>query len=489
MTEKLNILFYPGGGLGDTVVSLPVLYAIHEYFGAYGQIDIITGQNIEALREIYHGIPFIGDILPCPQGAEQAFGDIYDVVAMVNEMVNMQVKPAAHGLAPDFVQLLQTSGLERRNQFGLINHVHNALNNQLGNHAVLLGLDRRSLPLYTLGLENYLETVPAMQLQRGALTVLAAQSLTPRGYITVQDGWDANFPLKTSDTRPTKVWSATAWAALVAELKARHPDKKIVQLGSPKTGSDIAGVDLNLRGKISLREALAILKYAALHVDTEGGLVHMARGMHTRSLVLFGPTNEKFFGYRRNKNLVPPCNNCWWLTNDWMSDCLRGLAVPECMTHHTPAGVADAVSQCLMDETLPQGSAQFSAPPVAGSSIGIVNDSTLAAELASAGNIITHFDLAAQKNIHRASGGMRYRQYLARASNLPLENQALDYLYFTADENTDEFAGEILEALRVLKIGGTAIIKNAAKNIEAFINAGLTPPGGIGEILILRRTT
>jgi len=488
MVKKLNILFYPGGGLGDSIVSLPVLNALHEYYGSYGQTDVITGQNIEALREIYYGIPFIGDILPCPPGTELAFGDIYDVVASANEMVNMQIKNAAPDLVPDFMEMLQTHGVARRNKFGIINHVHNVLNNQLANHAVLLGLDRRSLPLYSMGLMNYQNTVPSMQLRPRALATLTTQCLSPRGYITVQDGWDANFPLKTLDTRPTKVWSAAAWAALVAELKVLHPDKKIVQLGSPKTGEDIIGVDLNLRGKINLRDALAILKYAALHIDTEGGLVHMARGLHTRSLVLFGPTNEKFFGYKRNKNLVPPCTNCWWLTNDWMSDCVRDLAVPECMTYHTPAAVANAASISLAQETLPRGRVEFATMPDMQGNIGIANDSALAAQMAVAGNTVINFDLFAQKNIQRPVPGMNYCQYLARPSNLPIENQTLDYLHFTADEDANEFAGEMLEALRVLKIGGAAVIKNIPQNTDVFIKAGLTPPSGSGDILTLRRT-
>lgn len=490
MAEPLNILFYPGGGLGDAVVSMPLLYALQEYLGEHGKIDITTGQSIEALGEVYHGIPFIGQILPHRSGAELVFGEIYDVMVIANELVNVQVKDAAQPLLPEFCQAAQ-NGFKRREKFGIINHVHTLANNQLGNHAVLLGLDRRSLPLYSLGLPHYQETMPTMHLRMGALSALAERGLAPGQYITIQDGWDAMFPLKTPDTRPTKVWSADAWAALVIELKARHPDKKIVQLGSPSTGADIPGVDLNLRGKIALRDAIAILKYTALHVDTEGGLVHMARGLHTRSLVLFGPTNEKFFGYARNKNLVPPCTNCWWLTQDWMSDCVRELPVPECMTHHTPQNVASAVSVCLAENPQPRGQLAFGSFAQPQGMVGIVLNPALADQAASAGCNVTHFDSEAQKNIHIKLNGMSYRQYLARPSNLPAENQSFDQLFFTASADAMEFAGELLEALRVLKTGGHAFIRMTADTdvlAAAFDLAQLPHPSGSGADLILTRT-
>ena len=391
MTQPIQILFYPGGGLGDSLVSLPVIMAVREYFGDAAEIDITTGQNIEALREIYYGIPFVHQIFPNPSGTEIVLGESYDVVLSANEQVNAQIKEKAQAASPEFIERIQ-NGLKNREAFRLINQVPPLLNNQLGNHAVMLGLDRRSIPLYSMGLPNYHDTTAAVQLRPGALAVLDQYDLSAGEYITIQDGWDATFPLNQPDARPTKVWSAAAWAALVIEIKSRHPNKKIVQLGSLKTGADIVGVDLNLRGQASLRDALALLKYAALHVDTEGGLVHMAHGLGTRSLVLFGPTNEKFFGYVRNKNLVPPCNNCWWLTHEWMSTCVRGLAVPECMTSHTAQNVAAAVTECLLENVRPRGTANFAAPatlPVS-ANIAVVNNAMRAAELAAGGHNVTH---------------------------------------------------------------------------------------------------
>ena len=88
---------------------------------------------------------------------------------------------------------------------------------------------------------------------------------------------------------------------------------------------------------------------------------------------------------------------------------------------------------------------------------------------------------------------MQYKQYIARAGNLPIENNTLDALYFTADANVDEFAGELLEALRILKSGGQAVIETSGADITAACaRAKLSPPSGVpdgsGAILTLTRS-
>jgi len=338
-----SILFYPGAGLGDTVLSLPVLELLRQYFS--GTIDIVTRQNAEAVAEVYYGLPDMGKIHTVIAGQEAPIMSIYDVVVVANEQVTVQIKPHAQPQLQDFIQLVQR-GFNRREAFGVVNQVTDLLNNQLAHHAVLLGLNRCSLPLYSLGAENYHAPQPQLQLRENSVAVLALHGLTEKNYITVQDGWDANFAVP--DHRPTKAWRIEAWVELVELLKQEIPKMKIVQLGSPKSGAAIAGVDVNLRGHASLAEAFAVLKHAALHIDTEGGLVHVAHALGTRSLVLFGPTNAKFFGYADNINLVPPCHDCWWLKADWMRQCIRGLVQPECMLHHAPRDVAQAVIASLM---------------------------------------------------------------------------------------------------------------------------------------------
>jgi ADP-heptose:LPS heptosyltransferase len=110
----------------------------------------------------------------------------------------------------------------------------------------------------------------------------------------------------------------------------------IVQLGTT-TSEAIAGVDLNLIGRTSLAEAAALLRATALHLDNEGGLVHLAACYGRRSLVVFGPTPSDYFGYPGNINLDPlRCGGCWWIEESWMDRCPRSMTPPECMFAQPP---------------------------------------------------------------------------------------------------------------------------------------------------------
>ena len=90
------------------------------------------------------------------------------------------------------------------------------------------------------------------------------------------------------------------------------PDLPFVQLGSPFDPA-LEGCK-DLRGKLSLRQAVAVLKLAELNVCQEGGLMHLAAASGTRSVVIYGGYIHPYMtGYSFNVNLVnqPECSPCW----------------------------------------------------------------------------------------------------------------------------------------------------------------------------------
>lgn len=153
----------------------------------------------------------------------------------------------------------------------------------------------------------------------------------PEAYITVHHGADSESvsPLRKEGNLQTKNWFTERWAEVAAFAKSRGYE--VVQLGIP-SDHYIPGT-IDMRGKTrSMTEAGAILKKAALHLDTEGGLVHFAKAVGTKSLVLFGPTAIEFYGYRDNINIrTGDCRNCWGSKPDWQYECAAGHEVPVCM--------------------------------------------------------------------------------------------------------------------------------------------------------------
>ena len=100
----------------------------------------------------------------------------------------------------------------------------------------------------------------------------------------------------------------------------------------------IEGVTHCLNGQTTLDETALLIKHGLCHIDTEGGLVHLAHAVHGRCVVLFGPTPAEFFGYTQNINLEPSgCKACWFTTKTWLIECPRYTRGPDCISEHSPA--------------------------------------------------------------------------------------------------------------------------------------------------------
>ena len=121
------------------------------------------------------------------------------------------------------------------------------------------------------------------------------------------------------------------------------PNLCIVQVDAKGT-TKVAECDKYIIGE-SLDVAAYALKCAQLHIDNEGGLVHLASQLGTKCTVLFGPTPISYYGYKENINIqAGNCHNCYWLTGNFVS-CYRRMKKPECMYSITPEMVMEKVEE------------------------------------------------------------------------------------------------------------------------------------------------
>ena len=188
-----------------------------------------------------------------------------------------------------------------------------------------------------------------------AENILEQCGLQAKQYLTIHNGFDPAFVITAAAA--TKCYHH--FDEVVALLKAEHTEVMIVQLGV-SSSIPISGVDINLIDKTTIEEAAGIIKHALLHIDGEGGLVHIARCLGVRSCVVFGPTPVEYFGYPENLNLHPPeCGGCWWINETWMDQCPRGFDIPRCMESHLPTTIASAIS-CALRESWQVGSKALS---------------------------------------------------------------------------------------------------------------------------------
>ncbi len=168
-------------------------------------------------------------------------------------------------------------------------------------------------------------------------------------YFTIHRGCDRFF----FTNENVKLWEEDNYEELIRLLKLESPGIKIVLLGEEYERSEcLKDCDIDLLGKTNISQLKTILKYSIIHVDTEGGLVHMRHAVGGgTSIVLFGPTSDKFFGYSENVNIrTDACPKpCEWNTKDWAWNCSNTNNKHICMKSISPKRVISIVkkSGCL----------------------------------------------------------------------------------------------------------------------------------------------
>ena len=147
----------------------------------------------------------------------------------------------------------------------------------------------------------------------------------PKEFITISSGCDQNVGV-------IKLWPQERWVELVERLNKKGIS--LIQLGS-KYDKEIPGArKVQCENFIDL---MYILQQSKLHVSNEGGLIHLAHGVGTKSVSLFGPTDPILYGYPDNINLyVDKCPSCWWAVHEWSRRCKKGYKICKNLDKVTP---------------------------------------------------------------------------------------------------------------------------------------------------------
>jgi hypothetical protein len=130
----------------------------------------------------------------------------------------------------------------------------------------------------------------------------AAGRIAPRQLVIQSSGSAARYAI------PNKEWFPERFAAVATALIR---DYTVLQVGSA-TDPLLPGVR-DLRGRTSLRETAALLSQAQLFIGLEGFLMHLARAVDCRSVIVYGGhAHPGKLGYSSNYNLFTPlpCAPC-----------------------------------------------------------------------------------------------------------------------------------------------------------------------------------
>lgn len=338
--NALHLAFAISGGLGDTLVIARFLRDLSAHIGGM-QFDVFAAnpsqaawalKDVSGFRAVYHDISF-----------NHALAE-YDVAMRVNQSVVVYQDFIRWGSVRRNHNLTQViDNLVRfRPKIDVFVDHHPWLDHFLARTAVFEGATRRDFLHVIAGLRYGGEHLP-MAIDT---SIVARLGLDVRQYITVHNGFDPGYII--SAPRATKCYPH--FGAVVTELKAALPNITFIQIGTT-TSKRIPECDLILLNKTSLDAVAGLIGKASLHLDNEGGLVHLAASLGTRSAVVFGPTPSDYFGYPTNINIEPPvCGNCWYMTRTWMDACAKGHEAPLCMVQQDPHRVAEHVLRALLPE-------------------------------------------------------------------------------------------------------------------------------------------
>lgn len=187
------------------------------------------------------------------------------------------------------------------------------------------------------------EMYSSILLAPAAFSVMEKYGLTGKKYITINYGADKDM----GGTAQTKVLPIATLTGFIAKFKEKNPNYLIVQTGV-RNSLPLKGVDHYIFNS-PLEEISVILKYSICHVDSEGGLVHLASQFSTPCVVSFGPTPSYYYGYPRNENIVSSvCNDCMSVSSRWSVECPRGLQIPICMQSITNDMILERVEKVLL---------------------------------------------------------------------------------------------------------------------------------------------
>ena len=146
----------------------------------------------------------------------------------------------------------------------------------------------------------------------------------------------------------TKSWSFAYWAEVNKYI--RDIGFIPVQIGIEKDET----LPLAERFYGTVQESAALIKQSYGCITIEGGIAHIAKAVGTDSVVIFGPTPVKTFGYSNNINLrSSTCSPCWWRKPDWFHHCTElgenvdKNKVPPCMRDLKPEVVIKAIQKLL----------------------------------------------------------------------------------------------------------------------------------------------
>jgi ADP-heptose:LPS heptosyltransferase len=328
------------GGIGDFVNSSAFLTALYEKYNL-PKADLFN-DAVSPMMCIFENAPFKRNLWPFKYF--ESLKHKYAIIIGLSDWCSFEFNYSDQLLAEhnDLIEAYRKNEKVNTTLKHYVDH-HPLLDGHFSDEMITKGINRVKAPGVFIGLDVDEDRHYKIYTKLPDEYFFEGIGLNISPYITVHDGFGGESNLKVEFS--TKQWSIEYWEKLISLLKSVYPNIKIVQLGGKKSRI-IKNVDICFLNTLSLKESILVLSKSILHIDNESGLVRIAKAYGVKSVVLFGATNPKYYGFKTNINIFPNfCGNCFWSTTDWMAKCPRGFETPLCMDSILPQQVFERIKQ------------------------------------------------------------------------------------------------------------------------------------------------
>lgn len=151
-----------------------------------------------------------------------------------------------------------------------------------------------------------------------------------------------------------RCWPAEKYAELIDKISVSFPDITIAIFGSSAERIEVEKLHINkisnvldFVGRLEINKTIAFIKRCDLFVSGDGGLMHIASALNVPTVSLFGPTDSEVIAPYWNKGIIiksqEDCSPCYD-NEDYRRGCKKAV---KCMKSITVEEVFDAVNEVL----------------------------------------------------------------------------------------------------------------------------------------------
>lgn len=269
--------------IGDLVLTTPLLRVLKNNY-PQSHISILVNKNYQ---EILKGNPNLAEIIPLDKkGEHRSFSGMKKLIGQIREKkLDLIINLTSSGRN---ILITFLSGAKKKVSYSFFLKKHSDQGHKVETHLNLL----KPLQLDTYQHQG-LEVYPDQQAEGFAEKFLMENQLLSSDLI---------IGLNPGASWPNKKWPQENWAVLADRL-AEDLGAKVIFFGGPEDQGLVEEILILMNtvpviaaGKTNLMQLAALIKQCKLFITGDTGPMHIAVGVKTSIIALFGPSSEVIYG-------------------------------------------------------------------------------------------------------------------------------------------------------------------------------------------------